>query len=58
MWKIKVETDKEVLEFSAKSFFQVVMGQGKLVVRWETKDGEKDVTYARIRTIVEKKQVQ
>ena len=58
MWKIKVETDKEVLEFSAKSFFQVVMGRGKLVVRWATAEGEKDVTYARIKTIVEKRQVE
>ena len=55
MWKIKVETDKEVLEFSAKSFFQVVMGQGRLVVRWATAEGEKDVTYTRIKAVIEKK---
>ena len=57
MFTIKVIThDGEVREFTAKSFYQLAMGQGRLVVRWEKDDGkEETVTYTRIRTIVEKK---
>ena len=57
MFTIKVEThDGKVLEFTARSFYQVVMGRGKMVFRWEKDNGEEEmVTYARIKTIVEKK---
>ena len=57
MFTIKVEThDGKVREFTAKSFYQVVMGQGRMVFRWERADGKEEmVTYTRIRTIVEKK---
>ena len=57
MFTIKVEThDGKVLNFTARSFYQLAMGQGRLVVRWVRDDGkEENVTYARIKTIVEKK---
>jgi hypothetical protein len=56
MFSVKVETsDGKIKNFTAKSFYQVVMGQGKLKVRWETLEGEELVTYARIKAIVEKK---
>jgi len=56
MFTVKIETsDGKILNFTAKSFYQVVLGEGKLKVKWETAEGNEMVTYARIRAIIEKK---
>ncbi len=57
MFSVKVETsDGKIREFTAKSFYQVVVGEGRIRVLWTKTDGKDEtVTYSRIRTIVEKK---
>lgn len=57
MFQVKLVTSEGEKEFTAKNFFQVVvLGEGKIVYRWEKENGENEqVTYRRIHTITEKK---
>jgi len=55
MFTVKVVTSDGEKEFTAKSFFQMIVEGGRIKVRWETEGEDETVTYSRIRTIVEKK---